>query len=132
MGFFGVAITDGATWLRGEDVPDIPRWLHVEVIDSDIAVIQYHPAYDGAGVAYAGWTPRTYYEDDSVPATDKPREVLALSQWFREAHIPLQPGALDALLVGEGDEGEADFVEEALEEFFSGTILGAPVFTDAG
>jgi hypothetical protein len=87
MGFFGGYIFDGHGWLEFEPssgtVPEVGSpWLKVVIFDSDIADISYHPAGPGTGVAYLGYTPRAYFEDESASApTDVEREAAGLAAW---------------------------------------------------
>ena len=62
-------ITDGRTWWESREVPG-ELWLRVVVHDSDVGVLEYSPRFGGAGLAYAGVTARTYFEDPSIPETD--------------------------------------------------------------
>ena len=87
MGFFGGYIFNGHNWLEFEpsagSVPKVGSpWLRVVIYDSDIADIGYHPAGPGTGVAYLGFTPRVYFEDDNASApTDVEREAAGLAAW---------------------------------------------------
>src|SRR5215469_12476804 len=87
MGFFGGYIFDGRGWLEFEpssgSAPEVGSpWLKVVIFDSDIADISYHPAGPGTGVAYLGFTPRVYFEDESASApTDVEREAAGLAAW---------------------------------------------------
>jgi hypothetical protein len=87
MGYFGSFLFDGQGWTEtgANDVPPPggEYWLHVDIHDSDIATITYHPAGPGSGVAYLGCTPRTYFESPtaSLP-TDVRREAEALAAWW--------------------------------------------------
>ena len=51
-------------------------WFRVTVHDSDVGVLEYRPIGPGSGVAYAGVAARTYFEDESIPATDKAEKSL--------------------------------------------------------
>jgi len=87
MGFFGGYIFDGQDWLEFEPgsgaAPEVSSpWLKVAIYDSDIADVSYHPAGPGTGVAYLGFTPRVYFEDDNASApTDVEREAAGLAAW---------------------------------------------------
>ena len=87
MGFFGGYIFDGQGWLEFEPasgtVPEVGTpWLKVVIFDSDIADISYHPAGPGTGVAYLGYTPRVYFEDENASApSDVEREAAGLAAW---------------------------------------------------
>src|SRR5258708_4054810 len=87
MGFFGGYIFDGHSWVEFEPssatTPEVgSRWLKVVIFDSDLADISYHPAGPGTGVAYLGYTPRAYFEDESASApTDVECEAAGLAAW---------------------------------------------------
>jgi hypothetical protein len=90
VGFFGGYVFDGSTW-RGYDPDsnqalDVPApWLSVYIHDSDYAAIGYEPAGPGSGIAYLGFTPRTYFEDESASAsTDVLREAEGLAFWLAQ------------------------------------------------
>ncbi|MEV7986869.1 hypothetical protein [Micromonospora sp. NPDC085948] len=58
-------------------------WLLVDIHDSDSATLTYRPAGPGTGVAYLGYTPRTYFENpDASAPTDAVREAAGLSAWW--------------------------------------------------
>jgi hypothetical protein len=88
VGFFGGYIFDGSTW-HGFDPdsdqrPDLAApWLSVYIHDSDIASVRYEPAGPGSGTAYLGYTPRTYFDDESASApADVLREAEGLAVWL--------------------------------------------------
>jgi hypothetical protein len=86
MGFFGTFVFDGSTWLTepGAQKRVGEPSLLVDIHDSDIATIVYRPAGPGSGVAYLGFTPRSYFEDDDASApTDVAREAAGLAAWWR-------------------------------------------------
>ena len=91
MGFFGGYIFDGQGWLEFEPAAGtVPEggtpWLKVVIFDSDIADISYHPAGPGTGVAYLGYTPRVYFEDENASApSDVEREAAGLAGRLRRA-----------------------------------------------
>ncbi|WP_432977199.1 hypothetical protein [Dactylosporangium sp. CA-233914] len=97
MGYFGAFLFDGQSWMDAESgnivAADAEYWLHVDIHDSDIATITYSPAGPGSGVAYLGFTPRTYFEDPnaSLP-TDTHREAAGLAAWWARVQV----GATDA------------------------------------
>jgi hypothetical protein len=79
---------DGRIW-RGFDPdsdqrPDIAApWLSVYIHDSDIATVRYEPSGPGSGIAYLGYTPRTYFADESASApADVRREAEGLALWL--------------------------------------------------
>lgn len=90
MGFFGAYIFDGSTWLGFDPESSEPLdvavpWLSVDIHDSDIATIRYEPAGPGSGTAYLGFTPRTYFEDESASApADVLREAEGLAFWLTQ------------------------------------------------
>jgi hypothetical protein len=86
MGFFGTFVFDGSAWLTepGAEKRIGEPSLLVDIHDSDIATIVYRPAGAGSGVAYLGFTPRSYFEDDAASApTDVAREAAGLTAWWR-------------------------------------------------
>lgn len=125
MGFTGEVVTDGRAWLP-EGAPSGAPWLKVDVFDSDIGALEYWPHLGGSGVAFAGVSPATYYEDDSIPPTDKAREIAALSAWFNLVGIPISIDTLNDVIVDDGEMSEEPFVEVTLRNFFAATKLGAP------
>jgi hypothetical protein len=87
VGYFGSFLFDGRGWTEADaddvHLPDGEYWLHVNIHDSDIATITYHPTGPGSGIAYLGCTPRTYFEEPtaSLP-TDVRREAEGLTVWW--------------------------------------------------
>jgi hypothetical protein len=147
MGFFGTYLFDGTSWTEQEPgyEPDVPEpWLLIHISDSDIAMVVYEPPSPGSGVAYLGFTPRTYFEDNAASApTDADRKARGLAAWWAGQN----PGADDvtrarktrelrAFLAADGvqpnqadDADDADvFVEVKAARFL--TVLGLP--TPAG
>jgi hypothetical protein len=92
MGFSGTYLYD-EQW--HDATPDIRPtgggpWMLLDIHDSDFTIVTYQPAPSGAGVAYLGVTPRTYFEDTAASApTDVFREAAALAAWWAALH----PGA---------------------------------------
>ncbi|WP_018684502.1 hypothetical protein [Actinokineospora enzanensis] len=86
MGFFGQYVYDGTGWHNQDDwdgstQPEV--WLTLDIFDSDVASVRYHPNGSGAGVAYLGHTPRSYFDDpDASEPTDVPREAAGLAAWW--------------------------------------------------
>jgi hypothetical protein len=105
VGSFGAYVFDGSTWHTFEPDADekphnAPPWLSVEIHDSDFAVVRYEPAGPGSGTAYIGYTPRTYFEDESASApTDVLRETEALAKWLARQQLPGREAALRELIV---------------------------------
>lgn len=59
------AINDIRQPVRGDREPDAAEpWLLVDIHDSDFTVVTYRPVGQGTGVAYLGFTPRTYFDED--------------------------------------------------------------------
>ena len=85
MGFFGTYLFDGSRWAEvdPESVPVIAEpWLFLDIHDSDVATVAYAPGGSGSGVAYLGFTPRTYFEIATASEpTDTVREAAALVAW---------------------------------------------------
>ena len=103
--------------------------------------VQYAPHGDATGIAFLGFTPRTYFEDETASEpTDRQLEALGLAQWW--ASTQSGPVDLDAkaaevqtflaedLAPGlEEDLDEEDiFVERKAERFLS--AIGVPVPPD--
>jgi hypothetical protein len=103
MGFFGTYLFESGTWrsgvvapshsdvwepIRGDEPPAASEpWLLVDIHDSDITTVTYRPAGPGSGVAYLGYTPRSYFErDNASDPTDVGREAAGLASWWREVH----------------------------------------------
>jgi hypothetical protein len=88
VGFFGGYVFDGSSW-HGFDLDSDHRldiaapWLSVNIHDSDIATVRYELHGPGSGTAYLGYTPRTYFDDESAsePA-DVLREAEGLALWL--------------------------------------------------
>ncbi|RVX45429.1 hypothetical protein EDD27_8222 [Nonomuraea polychroma] len=135
MGFFGTYLFDGTRWLtyKGDKPPAIPGpWLMLDIYDSDIATVVYSPAGRGSGVAYLGFTPRTYFEDEAAsPPTDVEREAKGLADWWRErrggadkiAHAAKED-ELAIYLAEDQDLAEIEFDEdEDVDDLDDGEIL---------
>jgi len=92
VGFFGGYVLDSHGWHGfdpgSDQIPDTEGpWLSVCIHDSDIAAIRYAPAGPGSGVAYLGFTPRTYFQKESASAlTDVPREAEGIACWLVQQH----------------------------------------------
>jgi hypothetical protein len=121
MGFFGTYLFDGTRWSeqQPEDEPTAAApWLLVDVHDSDIATVKYSPTGPGTGIAYLGFTPRMYFEDDSASApTDVSKEADGLATWWGGLH----PGT---------DEAERRAKSTELRAFLAADE--APIDTDNG
>ncbi len=108
MGFFGTYLLTGDTWsavpeLAPEAVPRwVPAgpdpWLYVEIHDSDLTILRYGPAGPGSGIAFLGYTPRTYFEDDDASdPTNVDLEAAGLAAWL--ALRPYPPAGVDAAAI---------------------------------
>jgi hypothetical protein len=91
VGFFGTYLFDGRHWTSHQADDETPAddkpWLLVDIHDSDIATVIYRPIGSGSGVAFLGFTPRTYFEDpDASEPTDVTREARGLAQWWARHH----------------------------------------------
>ena len=78
MGLFAGYVFDGSSWRDFDPASDQPpdlasRWLSAEIHDSDFAAVRYGPSGPGSGTAYLGFTPRTYFQDQSASAPAGPR-----------------------------------------------------------
>ncbi|MBQ1028902.1 hypothetical protein KBX26_02625 [Micromonospora sp. C97] len=149
MGFFGTYLFDGGRWTAhgANEQPALPEpWLLVDIHDSDIATLTYRPAGPGSGIAYLGYTPRTYFENpDASAPTDVVREAAGLSVWWaqqrggasdiersaKEGELTAYLAAdLDPADIGPDDEDDDDlddaeiFVEVKAARFL--TALGLP------
>src|SRR5262245_9123516 len=85
MGFFGTYLFSGDSWSEVDlaAVPELVEpWLFVGVHDSDLTTVRYAPSGPGTGVAFLGFTPRTYFEDETASEpTDIGREAEGLAAW---------------------------------------------------
>jgi hypothetical protein len=128
VGFFGAYAFDGSTWHEFDPDSDekphnAPPWLSVEIHDSDFAVVRYEPAGLGSGTAYIGYTPRTYFEDESASApTDVRRETEGLANWLAHHQRGRNEAALGELIAPfladdsqEQLEDEADLEDDAAD-----------------
>ncbi|SFB54724.1 hypothetical protein SAMN05216266_11870 [Amycolatopsis marina] len=88
MGFFGAYVFDKAGWRphRPGQKPDVAGpWLTVDIYDSDFTTVTYSPTGPGSGVAYLGFTPRDYFEEeDASQPTDVAREAAGLAFWWTQ------------------------------------------------
>jgi hypothetical protein len=119
MGFFGTYHFDGHRWIPrpGDTLSTGPEpWLLVDIHDSDIATILYRPTGSGSGVAYLGFTPRTYFEDpDASAPTDVTREAEGLAEWWAryrgiadEAERRAKAAELVTYIATDSDSAELD------------------------
>lgn len=123
MGFFGTYLFDGSRWTlhHPDQLPAVAEpWLTIDIHDSDITTVVYRPAGRGSGVAYLGYTPRTYFEDEGAwPPTDVAREVRGLVDWWAQLRGGLSDVAraaketeLAAYLAEDVDPAEIDLEED--------------------
>jgi hypothetical protein len=119
MGFFGTYLFDGRQWWEHdpEEEPSIAEpWLLVDIHDSDIATVRFAPSGRGSGIAYLGFTPRTYFADDSASESiDVAREAEGLAEWWGQLHVNADEVAKAAkarqvigFLACDDDSGERD------------------------
>jgi len=112
----------------GGDLADTPR-LAVEVVDSDIAVVDYRPVPEGAaGRFYLGFQPRDLYDD---PAESEPvdieGEAEAFATWAESVGaLDVQPNEVRRLMAVEGVEPEDTFVEETVVRLLRLVGLSVP------
>jgi hypothetical protein len=90
VGFFGSYLYADGHWreeeLTSEAIAAEP-WLHASVHDSDFTAVTYRPTGPGSGVAFLGYTPRSYFEmDDASAPTDVARESAGLTHWWALVH----------------------------------------------
>ena len=147
MGFFGTYLFDGTAWTVQEKVhePTIPEpWMLISIHDSDLAMVIYGPSGPAAGFAYLGFTPRTYFEDDTEsPPTDIVREAKGLAAWWagrnpdaseltraakaRELRAFLAADGVQPDMADDADDAEV-FVEVKVARFLA--ALGLPIPED--
>ncbi|HET9138494.1 hypothetical protein [Actinophytocola sp.] len=119
MGFFGTYVYDGDDWADQDpdSTPMLPGpWLMVDIHDGDITTVTYHPPGPGTGVAYLGYTPRVYFENDRASApTDVAREAAGLAAWWAgqqgdadPARLPAKEGELRSYLATDDEDAELD------------------------
>lgn len=151
VGFFGGFLYDGRSWTEIDrsdmTAPSVP-WLHVDIHDSDFAVLTYRPAGPGTGTAFIGYTPSAYFgEPDAGPPTDAPREAAGLAAWWAGLNPSASAAGRDTvaatllpyLATDEPqddedddefeDDGSSPFVEDKVDDFL--TALGLPSFSTA-
>lgn len=126
MGFFGRFLFADGSW-EAEALSE--PYLAIEVLDSDIATIDYAPAADGAsGRCYLGFEPRHYYDDptQSEPV-DTVAEARGLAGWARSVTgADVAPRNIKGMLASsQGKDPEDDFVEDTLVRLLP--ALGLPV-----
>ena len=126
MGFFGTYLFDGTVWTEVEpgDEPDgAEPWLYLDIHDSDIGAVMYAPAGPGSGVAFLGYTPRSYFEDDRASEpTDVAREADGLATWWAGLHGEASDAARTAKAIelgaflAEDNPPDEDVPDEELDD----------------
>lgn len=144
---------DGEQWTSREpgDLPALKgAWLLMDIHDSDFTEVTYRPTGPGSGIAYLGFTPRVYFENESASApTDPAREAEGLAFWWGQLHgdvsgaqVEAKAAELTAYLAGdveppedededkdEPDRDDADvFVEVKTARFLD--VLDLPAVED--
>jgi len=135
MGFFGSYVYDGATWTSYDataevDVPEPGLWVAIH--DSDLTRLTYRPAGRGSGQAFLGYTPRSYFEDESASApTDVAVEAAGLHDWATSV-TGSSPGeeAIAAFLAA--DEADIDDFDESDDAEIFVEITTARLLTALG
>ena len=137
MGMFLNATFDGNTWTETEEVrepdPAVPG-LTMSVHDSDIVWLSYAPSGSGEGVAWLHQTARSYFEDESIPATDADREAAGLTEWLRghwepAAGVEGLDEVVRGFVVGDDDvpsDDRSPFAEDAVGNFLRAVRLPLP------
>ncbi len=105
VGFFGKFLFDGQAWTEVESgtrvaPPDAEFWLVVDIHDSDFAAVQYRPAGPGSGIAFLGYTPRSYFGRPEAPRTDVDREAAGLAAWWAGRQGDAAGASRDAMAAG--------------------------------
>lgn len=144
MGLFATWVyADGWAHASPGTEPSAPEpWLWLSIHDSDFVTVRYAPSGDATGTAYLGFTPRTYWEDETASEpTDTAREALGLARWWAartpgQVEVEAKAAELRELLAEDlgPDEVELDlseediFVERRTERFLR--ALGLPLPED--
>jgi hypothetical protein len=130
MGFSGAYLFDGTGWREQEPghEPALPEpWLLVTIFDSDIAMVVYRPPGPGSGVAFLGFTPRTYFEDDAASSpTDVAREAKGLAGWWAGRN----PDATDLTRAAKTRELRAFLVADGARPSIADDADDAEVFVE--
>ena len=127
MGFTATYLYDGTRWVSHdpEEIPAVAEpWMLVSIHDSDICTVMYRPAGPGSGTAYLGYTPRTYFEDETASEpTNVTREADGLAAWWANLHPasnPAMTAARASELLGFLAEDDApideDIEDDALDD----------------
>lgn len=148
MGLFATWMYVDRAWAHvpPDAVPSgLEPWLWLDIHDSDFVTVQYAPRGDAAGIAFLGFTPRTYFEDETASEpTDPGLEALGLAQWWASMQsdpvdidakaVDLQAFLAEDLPPGLDDEldDEDIFVELKAERFLSAMGLPLPPDLDEG
>ncbi|WP_330272592.1 hypothetical protein OG205_37710 [Lentzea sp. NBC_00516] len=131
MGFFGTYAYEHGSWKtlsEGELPPLAEPFLWIDIHDSDITSVVYAPAGPGAGVAYLGLTPRTYFENPNASdPTDVLREAAGLAAWWalsNSGDVPAKQAELLAFLAEDEDPNGFEWDEsEDVDEIDDGEVF---------
>ena len=131
MGFFGTYAYEHGSWKtlsEGELPPLAEPFLWIDIHDSDITSVVYAPAGPGAGVAYLGLTPRTYFENPNASdPTDVLREAAGLAAWWalsNSGNVPAKQAELLAFLAEDEDPNGFEWDEsEDVDEIDDGEVF---------
>ncbi|SFR10293.1 hypothetical protein SAMN04488564_103362 [Lentzea waywayandensis] len=131
MGFFGTYAYEHGSWKtlsEGELPPLAEPFLWIDIHDSDITSVVYAPAGPGAGVAYLGLTPRTYFENPKASdPTDVLREAAGLAAWWalsNSGDVPAKQAELLAFLAEDEDPNGFEWDEsEDVDEIDDGEVF---------
>ena len=131
MGFFGTYAYEHGSWKtlsEGELPPLAEPFLWIDIHDSDITSVVYAPAGPGAGVAYLGLTPRTYFENPNASdPTDVLREAAGLASWWalsNSGDAPAKQAELLAFLAEDEDPHGFEWDEsEDVDEIDDGEVF---------
>jgi hypothetical protein len=121
MGYDGQFVHSGGEW--GEQVPDSPPYLSIDIHDSDIATIDFEP---GEGLFYLGTEPRDYFgSEEASDPVDHDAQAAALSKWAQEVLEKDVPAdRIRPLMAEPGKESEDAFVEDTVGRLLD--LLGLP------
>jgi hypothetical protein len=131
VGFFGTYAYEHGSWKtlpEGELPPLAEPFLWIDIHDSDITSVVYAPAGPGAGVAYLGLTPRTYFENPNASdPTDVLREAAGLAAWWalsNSGDVPAKQAELLAFLAEDEDPNGFEWDEsEDVDEIDDGEVF---------
>jgi hypothetical protein len=133
MGFFGEFTYSGGQWHEVDTA--VEPFVTIKIHDSDIAIVDYRPAFGAEGQFFLGTEPRIYFEDDRIAPVDRTAESSAFARWLQVATgREIEPNAIAVFLPLDEDEEPQDvFVEETVERFLQAVGLPVPPgLTDVG